>query len=166
MKPTSEFIKLQVPCEIDESKLKLCQKSKKYPKFEELSEEEKATVKKFVESREEAVNAALKMIHLESSIQLVFYLTMLIFNLHEAPLLSLNYGDVNSPSARWIMGLIWFFLKTTLSGFTTFAPIFATLRKDSYRFRGTAPKVLQFFCVTVNVILELVFAASTTFLVR
>ena len=72
MKPTSEFIKLQVPCEIDERKLKLCQKSKKYPKFEELSEEEKTTVEEFVEAKENAADSALKMIHLESSTQTGF----------------------------------------------------------------------------------------------
>ena len=150
--PTANFINVQ--------------KRKENSKYENLTEDEKKIVKKFFDAREEADSFALKMIHLESSVQLTFYLTLLLFSLHDVPLLDKNYKEsqLNLASTKWIIGLIWFIVKTLLSGYSTFAPILRILKKDSYRLTASAPSIFQYICLTINVILDLCFAAVTTFL--
>ena len=142
------------------------EKQKENAKYEDLTEEEKKIVITSFNAREEMDNFTLKMIHLESSVQLTFYLTLLIFSLHDAPLLDKNYNEtqLNVASAKWILGLIWFIVKTLLSGYSTFSPIFRILRKDSYRLTGSAPSILKYICLTINTLLDLCFAAGTTFL--
>ena len=134
--------------------------------YEDLTEEEKKIVKNFFDAREQGDFLALKMIHLESSVQLTFYLTLLVFSLHDVPLLDKNYKEsqLNVASTKWILSLIWFILKTLLSGFSTFSPILKILKKDSYRITASAPSIVQYICVTINVLLDLFFAVGTTFL--
>ena len=148
------------------SKIAKLRTDKQYPEYKTLSSAEKKIVQNFVNVREKADNFKLKLIHLESSVQLVFYLTLLVVNINEVPLLELNYKEtkLEMASVKWIFGLIWFFLKTLLSGATTFAPIFTMLKKDSYKSKGAAPNIRQYVCVTVEVILELIFSAGVTFL--
>ena len=152
IKPTLYFIGLQ--------------DRKEYPEYSDLTEEGRKVVRRFFEIQEETEKAALRMIHLESSVQLVFYLTLLLFQLHEAPLLALNYNEprLNVATFKWIIGLVGFLLKTMLSGYSTFSPIFRTLRKDSYKLRGLAPSILQFICVTLNLLLDLMTSACVAFL--
>ena len=142
--------------------------NKEYPEYKTLSKQEKKKVHKFIAVREEADDFASKMIHLESSIQLVFYLTLLLVNLNETPLLEMNYNEQTSnlASTKWILGLIWFLLKTLLSGYTTFAGILRQLKKDSYRLKGSAPSVFRFVSVVLSVLVEFMFSAGFTFLVR
>ena len=125
-------------------------------------------VKKFTESRERVDDLALKMIHLESSVQLTFYLTLLLFNAYDVPLLNMNFNDqrLNFASTKWILGLIWFLVKTIMSGFSTFGPIFRILQKDSYTLTGSAPSIVQFICLTITVLVDLWFAAGIAFLER
>ena len=94
-------------------------------KFEDLTDEDKKIVRKFFAVREDEDAFTLKMIHLESSVQLTFYLTLLLFSLYEVPLLNKNFNEsqLNLASLRWIFGLIWFIVKTLLSGYSTFYPI-------------------------------------------
>ncbi len=152
IKPTLDFIKLQ--------------DGKEYPEYADLTIEGKKVVEKFVKVREECDNAALRMIHLESAVQLVFYLTLLLFQVHEVPLLELNYNEstLNVATGKWILGLLWLLLKTMLSGYSTFSPIFRALRKDSYKLSGSAPSISQFICVTFNLLLDLMTSACITFL--
>lgn len=179
LKPTAKFIRLKMAEENNEenastnnakNQLNCYRSSLKYPEYNRLNTGERATVMQFAEVSDEIDNFGLKMIHVESSVQLVFYLTMLMFNLHEVPLLELNFQSnagsqsLVSATTKWIFGLIWLVLKTALSGYTTFSPILRELIKDSYRSRGSAPKVIQFICVIVNVMLEVTFAAFSTFL--
>ena len=126
------------------------------------------TVKKFCDLKEKEDKFKLNMIHLESSIQLVFYLTLLLFNVYEVPLLNMNYNDqrINIAPTKWILGLIWFLVKTILSGFSTYSPVFRILKKDSYTRTGSAPSVTQYICLTITVLLDLWFAAGITFLER
>ena len=137
-------------------------------KFDDLTEEDKKVVKKFFDVREEQDVFTLKMIHLESSVQLTFYLTLLIFSLYEVPLLDKNYNEsqLNWASAKWVLGLIWFIVKTLLSGYSTFSPILRVLKKDSYRLTVSAPSIPQYICTTINVLLDLGFEAGLAFLVR
>ena len=150
--PTIEVIKLK--------------KGKKYPDYNSLTTDQIKTVETFVKGRDKADSLALKMIHLESSVQLVFYLTLLIANLNEIPVLELKYDEpiVHLASIKWIVGLIWFLLKTLLSGYTTFSCIFRSLRNDSYRLTGSAPSIVQYISLTINTLLDLWFAAVMTFL--
>ena len=94
-------------------------------KFEDLTDEDKKIVRKFFAVREDEDAFTLKMIHLESSVQLTFYLILLLFSLYEIPLLDKNFNEsqLNFASVKWIFGLIWFILKTLLSGYSTFYPI-------------------------------------------
>ena len=62
-------------------------------KFQDLTDEDKKIVTKFFEVREKADFFILKMIHLESSVQLTFYLTLSLFSLYEVPLLDKNQGS-------------------------------------------------------------------------
>ena len=153
-KPTARFFKLN---EREEN-----------TKYKNLTEEEKIVVKKFCAVMEEQDKLILKMIHLESSVQLTFYLTLLLFNVYEVPLLNLNYSDeqLNIAPTKWILGLIWFLVKTILSGFSTFSPILRILKKDSYSYAGSAPSITQYICLTVTVLLDLWFAAGIAFLER
>ena len=123
-------------------------------------------MREFFDLREEADFFALKMIHLESAVQLTFYLTLLIFSLYEVPLLDKNYKEsqLNVASAKWILGLIWFILKTLLSGFSTFAPILRILKKEAYSLTASAPSIVQYICLTIKILLDLSFAAGMTFL--
>ena len=150
--PTADFINLR--------------RRKESVKYEDLTEEEKVVVGKFFAVREEEDSFALKMIHLESSVQLTFYLTLLIFNLYEVPLLDKNYHEIelNVASSKWVIGLIWLIITTLLSGYSTFAPILGILKKDSYRLTTYAPSITQYICVTINVLIDLAFAAIMTFL--
>ena len=118
--------------------------------------------------REKADGFTLKMIHLESSVQLTFYLTLLLLSLYDAPLLDKNYNEsqLNVASAKWVLGLIWFIVKTLLSGYSTFSPIFRILKKDSYRLTANAPSIMQYICMTVKMLLDLWFASGMTFLER
>ena len=151
-RPTANFINLQ--------------REKENSKYEDLTEEEKKTVKKFFDVQEERDVFTLKMIHLESSVQLTFYLTLLLFSLHEVPLLENNYNEsqLNLASTKWVLGLIWFIVKTLLSGYSTFSPVLRILKKDSYRLTASAPSIAKYICLTVNMLLDLCFAAGTTFL--
>ena len=151
-RPTANFFNLQ--------------RRKENAEYEDLTEEEKKIVKKFFDAREETDVFTLKMIHLESSVQLTFYLTLLIFSLYDEPLLDRNYNEsqLGVASAKWILGLIWFAVKTLLSGYSTFSPILRTLKKDSYTFYQSAPSIFQYISQTINVLLDLCFAAGTTFL--
>ena len=136
--------------------------------MENLTEKEKTIVKKFFDRREKDDFFKLKMIHLESSVQLNFYLTLLIFSLYDAPLLDKNYKEsqLNVASTKWILGLIWFIVKTLLSGYSTFSPILRILKKDCYRLTGLTPSIAKYICQTLNVLLDLCFAAGMTFLER
>ena len=151
-RPTANFFNLQ--------------RRKENTKFDDLTEEDKKVVKKFFDAREKDDFFTLKMIHLESSVQLTFYLTLLIFSLDEVPLLDKNYNESQSnvASAKWIFGLIWFILKTLLSGFSTFSPILKILKKDSYRSTGSAPRIAQYISLTINTLLDIWLAAGMTFL--
>ena len=40
------------------------------------------------------------------------------------------------------LGLIFLLIKTTLSGYSTFKPVFTTLRKDSFATKGQPPSVI------------------------
>ena len=144
------------------------QKRNEDAKFEDLTEEGKKIVKKFFDAREKEDIFSLKMIHLESSVQLVFYLTLLLFSLYVAPLLDKNYNEsqLTVASAKWVLGLIWFIVKTLLSGFSTFSPILRILRKDSYRSKASAPSIMQFICTTVIILLDVWLATGTAFLER
>ena len=161
-----EEIAMAVECINPTYEVVQLQEDKQYPEFDSLNWIDKKHVIKFFRIREKANNFAVKMIHLESSVQLVFYLTLLIVNLNEVPLLELNYNEktLTLASLKWIAGLIWFLLKTILSGYITFAPIFMALKKDSYKSTGLAPRIIEFVCVTLEVILELIFSATFTFL--
>ena len=152
MKPTIKVIKLQ--------------KDGEYPAYAKLTEEEKEIAEEFAKVRDKLDKFFIKMIHLESSVQLVFYLTVLLVNLNEIPILQLNYNEsrVNLASTKWIFGLIWFLVKTLLSGYTTFSSIFHTMKKESYRSTGFAPSIIQYVSVVLSVLVELIFASSTTFL--
>ena len=154
IKPTIEVINLR--------------KENQYPKYESLTLDERKTVKKFVKVREKADDFSLKMIHLESSVQLVFYLTLLIANLNEVPLMEMNYNlrIPNLATTRWIFTLMWFFLKTLLSGLTTFSSIFKKLKTDSYKSTGCAPSIIKYIFVVLGVITDLMFSATTCFLLR
>ena len=151
-KPTSEFIKLK---QQDENK-----------KYEDLTADERKIVKRFCDAKEDGDNLKLKMIHLESSVQLTFYLTLLLFNVYEVPLLNMNYNEQqpNIAATKWVSGLIWFLVKTILSGFSTFGPILRILQKDSYLITGSAPSIMQYVCLTMSVLLDLWFAAGISFL--
>ena len=151
-KPTSAFMKFQ--------------QRKEFTKFHDLTEQEKKMVIKFCDVKEEEDRLKFKMLHLESSVQLTFYFTLLLFNVYEVPLLNMNYNEqrLNIASTKWISGLIWFLVKTLLSGFSTFSPIFRILQKDSYTFKGSPPNIVQYICLTLNVLLDLLFAAGITFL--
>ncbi len=151
-RPTAKFIELQ--------------REKENPKYEDLTEEEKQTVKKFFDAREEGEIFTLKMIHLESSVQLTFYLTLLLFSLNETPLFDKNYNEsqLNLASAKWVLGLIWFIVKTLLSGYSTFSPVLRILKKDSYRLTASAPSITKYICLPVNMLLDLCFEAGITFL--
>ena len=137
-------------------------------KFGDLKEEDKKIVVKFFERREKEDAFTLKMIHLESSVQLTFYLTLLLFSFYEVPLLDKNYNEsqLNLASIRWVIGLIWFIIKTLLSGFSTFSPILRILKKDSYRSTASAPSVMQYISTTIKMLLDLWFSAGVTFLER
>ena len=150
--PTAKFFNLQ--------------RRKKNAKFDDLTEEERKIATKFFHAREKADVLTLKMIHLESSVQLTFYLTLLLFSLYEVPLLDNNYKEshLNLASAKWVLGLIWFIVKTLLSGFSTFSPIFRVLKKDSYRLTASAPSFVQYISLTIKTLLDLWFAAGMTFL--
>ena len=136
--------------------------------YEDLTEEEKKIAKKFFDGQDEQDNLALKMTHLESSVQLTFYFTLLLFSLYDEPLLDKNYNEseLNIASLKWILGLTWLIVKTLLSGYSTFAPILRILRKDSYELTASAPTITKYVCVTINLLLDLWFAAGTTFLER
>ena len=151
-RPTAKFFNLQ--------------RRKENAKFEDLTEEEKEITTNFFDAREKSDIFMLKMIHLESSVQLTFYLTMLLFSLFEVPLLDKNYkeSELNWASAKWILGLIWFIVKTLLSGYSTFSPILRILKKDAYRLTASAPSIPQFIFTTINVLLDICFAAAMTFL--
>ena len=152
--PTANFFKLQ---ERNEN-----------AKFSDLTEEDKKIVTKFFDSREREDGFMLKIIHLESSVQLTFYINMLLFSLSEVPLLDFNYNEsqTNLASAKWVLGLIWLIIKTLLSGYSTFSPILRILKKDSYRLTASAPSIMQYICTTINMLLDLWFGAGMTFLKR
>ena len=154
IKPTLEVAKLK--------------KDKEYPEYKRLTDKETKLVQNFFNVLEEADHFALKMIYLESSVQLVFYLTLLVVNFHEEPLMELNYNEptLNLASSKWILGLIWLFFKTLLSGYTTFSSIFRSLRKDTYKSTGSAPNIIQYISVVLSVLLELSFATIINFLLR
>ena len=137
-------------------------------KFDDLTKEDKKLVIKFFHTREREDRSTLKMIHLESSVQLTFYFTFLLFSLHEVPLMDKNYNEsqLNLASAKWVLGLIWLIVKTVLSGYSTFSPILRIIKKDSYRFNVSAPSITQYVCTTINILLDLCFAAGMTFLER
>ena len=136
-RPTAKFINLQ--------------REKENPKFEDLTEEEQKAVKTYFDGREEGDIFTLKMIHLESSVQLTFYLTLLLFGLYEVPLLDKNYNEsqLNLASAKWVLGLIWLIVKTLLSGYSTFSPVLRILKKDSYRLTVSAPSIAKYICLAV-----------------
>ena len=151
-RPTANFINLQ--------------RRKENVKYEDLTEEERKIVKKFFDIREKADSSGLKLIHLESSVQLTFYLTLLLFGLYEVPLLDKNYKEsqLNLASAKWVFGLIWFIVKTLLSGYSTFSPILRILKKDSYKLTASAPSIPKYISVTINVLLDLCLASGAAFL--
>ena len=144
------------------------QKDKDNTRYEDLDYGEQIIVRKFVTVKEEEDKFHLKMIHLESSVQLVLYLTLLLFSLENLPLLELNYNEPEKyvASVKWILGLVLFFLKTLLSGYSTFSPIFRQIKKDTYKITGSAPDLMIFLVVALNILLEFIFAACTTFLER
>ena len=150
--PTSKFINLQ--------------RRKENENFEDLTDEDKKIATEFFDAQEKRDVLTLKMIHLESSVQLTFYLTPLIFSLYEVPLLDMNYNEdqLNWASAKWVLGLIWLIVKTLLSGYSTFAPILRILKKDSYRLTASAPSIIQCISLTINTLLDLWFAAGMAFL--
>ena len=135
-------------------------------KYEDLTEEEKEVVKKFFDLREEEDSFSLKLIHLESSVQLTFYLTLLLFSLFDERLLDKNYQEeqLNIASTKWIFGLIWFIIKTLLSGYSTFSPILRIMKKESYLLKASAPSIVEYICITISMLLDLSFAAGMTFL--
>ena len=135
-------------------------------KFDDLRGEDKKIVTNFFDAQEKQDVFMLKMIHLESSVQLTFYLALLLFSLYEVPLLEKNYNEsqLNLASAKWVLGLIWFIVKTLLSGYSTFSPILRTLKKDSHRLTASAPSIPQYICTTLNMLLDLCLAAGMTFL--
>ena len=149
---TSDFIKMR--------------KRRTNAKYEDLTAEEKAVVKKFFDLREEEDSFSLKLIHLESSVQLTFYLTLLLFSLFDERLMDKNYKktQLNAASTRWILGLIWLIIKTLLSGYSTFAPILRIMEKESYLLKASAPSIVEYICKTINMLLDLSFAAGMTFL--
>ena len=127
---TSDFIKMR--------------KRRSDAKYDDLTAEEKAVVKKFFDLREEEDYFSLKLIHLESSVQLTFYLTLLLFSLFDERLMDKNYKktQLNAASTRWILGLIWLIIKTLLSGYSTFAPILRIMEKESYLLKASAPIIV------------------------
>ena len=135
-------------------------------KYEDLTAEEKEVVKKYFDFREEEDYFSLKLIHLESSVQLTFYLTLLVFSLFDERLMDKNYQEeqLNAASTRWIFGLIWLIIKTLLSGYSTFAPILRIMKKESYLLKASAPSIVEYICATINMLLDLLFAAGMTFL--
>ena len=135
-------------------------------KFEDLTDEDKKIVTKYFETREKGDVFTLKLIHLESSVQLTFYLTLLLFSLYEVPLLDKNYNEseLNVASAKWVFGLIWLIVKTLLSGYSTFSPILRMLKKDSYRLRASAPSIMEYICKVFGMLLDLSFSTALTFL--
>ena len=161
-----EEIKMAVKAYRPTAKFLNLERRIKNAKFENLTEEDKKTVRNFFDLREKEDSFTLKMIHLESSVQLTFYLTLLLFSLYEVPLLEMNYNEsqLNLASVKWTFGLIWFILKTLVSGYSTFAPILRIIVKDSYRCTASAPSVMKYILTTLNVLLELWFAAGLTFL--
>ena len=139
---------------------------KEYPEYESLAVEETKIVENYFSVCDKSLNFLLKMIHLESSVQLVFYLTLLIANVSEIPLMELNYNEqkINWASTKWIFGLILLLLKTTLSGYTTFSSIFKSLKRDSYKLTRSAPSIIQYVSVVLSLLLELLFSATINFL--
>ena len=151
-RPTADFLNLQ--------------KEKENAKFEDLTEDEKKIVKKFFDAQEKYDAFMLKMIHLESSVQLTFYLTLVLFSLYEVPLLEKNYNEsqLNWASVKWILSLILFILKTLLSGYSTFSPILKILKKDSYKLTSSAPSIFKYVYQTINVLFDLLVASGMAFL--
>ena len=84
------------------------QQSSEDAEFKSLTDEEKKVVSKYSQVKDEEDDLALRMIHFESSIQLTFYLTLLLFNIYDVPLLNLNYNEstVNVAATKWILGMV------------------------------------------------------------
>ena len=152
IKPTINIIKLR--------------KDNKYPDYKTLESKEKVIAQEFIVIKERADGFKIKLIHLESAVQLVFYLTLLLVSLNEKPLMDLNYNETipKLASIKWVGGLIFFLFKTFLSGYTTFSSILRGLKKDAYRLTGSAPSLLQFACVVISVLLDIIFSSFVTFL--
>ena len=161
-----EEIKMTMDCIKPTINIMKLRRDKQYPDYKTLTLKEKEIVDEFIVVTKRAENFKIKMIHLESAVQLVFYLTLLIVSLNEKPLMDWNYNYTipNLAATQWVGGLIFFLLKTLLSGYTTFSSVFRVLKKDSYRLTGFAPSILQFVGVVLSMLVDLIFSSFFTFL--
>ena len=102
----------------------------------------------------------------ESSIQLVYMLTLTIYAYFKQPVIELDYQGSNYPTETWIGILAWTLISTLLSANSTFPPLLKNLNLTCFR-RFKRPATLPEQIVKIiQILLHLFFASVLIFLLR
>ena len=148
--------------------IKMIQVKEKTAEYDELTTDEKEVVEEYFRIKKEFEKKSMKVLQVESSVQLVFYLVKLLFELVDPPVMEMNYGPMreNEASARWVLLILYLLVKTIMSGFSTFKPILASVKSDSYNRRRESPTLPAFAFVILKMLADVLFATLVVFLVR
>ena len=148
------------------------------PKFNDLSENDKSTVRDYYKIREINHFRKMRMLAMEASIQLCYQNTMLLVDFFNPPLLDLDYQTPlhisqnvsittvkGIATARWMLLKITFIIvKVLLSGFSTFSPIIEGEKIKSYHRHKQPAGLPSYAGIVCQTALQIILATGSVFL--
>ena len=102
----------------------------------------------------------------ESSIQLVYMLTLIIYGYYNQPVLEFDYHGFKYPTAIWIGLLVWILISTFLSAYSTVTPLLENLNLSSFQQYKKSATFFEQVVKILQIYLHLLFAAVLSFLSR
>ena len=145
--------------------------------FGQLTDEQKNTLEKYYLSIYRNHDRRLMIMAREASVQLTYQNALLLYEFFYPPLLELDFTHspifsifgqdikINSPSARWIAGLIFQIVSMMLSAKSTFSPINDSMTLSGFK-NNKMMGLIHYIGQMLHVILHLLFATGVVYLLK
>ena len=143
--------------------------------FDTCNAKDKHTIVKYFEAFERSSLLAVKMLIIESSIQLSYNIGKLLLESRDPSLKDLSYSSLfgivdlppNGATARWILvNFVIFAIKILMSGFFTFKPLMLLEKVKSHKIHKKSPSILTYVSLLIRTIFEIALAVITLFTER
>ena len=146
--------------------------------WKDLTEEEKIKMGKYYEAVERKHDRKQHYTARESSIQLIYQLTLVVYSFRHAPMLEMDYtSDLgiyktllkidprNIANRQWIKDSTFVIISILLSAYSTFTPILDNVKFKNFKKNKSLPSIYPYITKILQTVFHLIFAILTVYLV-